>query len=146
MNSKLDGQQFRFIQNESRESLNDPSEVLLKLIVEMGTKYKKAGHDSDRQQISDLQQIINVGPSIADDLMQIGIKKPQQLVGGDPVELYQEICASSGVFNDPCVLDVMISCVDFMNGNPPQTWWSFTAMRKKKYSNEVEKLRVRHEG
>jgi hypothetical protein len=112
----------------------------------MASKYKKAGHDADRKQILGLRQIINVGPSIADDLIQIGIDSPQQLTGRDPVQLYQQICENSGVFNDPCVLDVMISCVDFMNGNPPQSWWSYTAMRKEKYANEVQEQRVRYGG
>lgn len=108
----------------------------------MATKTnKKADHSTDRKRIEDLVQIINIGSSIADDLIQIGIDRPQQLIGKDPLKLYRKICANSGVFNDPCVLDTMIACVDYMNGNPPKTWWSFTKMRKKKYTAEVDKLR-----
>ena len=52
---------------------------------------RKANHHTDRQQIRDLQQIINIGPSTAEDLRQIGIRKPQQLIGKNPFGIYEEI-------------------------------------------------------
>lgn len=105
---------------------------------------RKANHKTDRQQIRDLQQIINVGPSTAEDLKQIGIRKPQQLIGKDPFDLYEKICAHSGEFNDPCVLDVMISSVEYMEGNRPRKWWSFTKQRKAEYSRVIDELRSKY--
>ncbi len=53
---------------------------------------RKADHNCDRRQLTDLQQIINIGPSIAEDLRRIGIQTPQKLIGRDPVVLYRKIC------------------------------------------------------
>ena len=37
-----------------------------------------------RAEITDLQQIPNIGPSIAASLRQIGVSSPQDLLGKDP--------------------------------------------------------------
>ena len=105
---------------------------------------QKANHQADRQQIRELQEIINIGPSTAEDLSRIGIQKPQQLIGKNPFGLYQEICAQSGEFNDPCVLDVMISSVEYMEGKRPRKWWDYTKRRKAKYSKEINELRSKY--
>ena len=91
---------------------------------------KKAKHGTDRNSVTDLQELINVGPSIAHDLTRIGIKNPQMLIGKDPYNLYRQLCIKDGVRHDPCVIDCFISVVDFMNGNPPQQWWHYTPQRK----------------
>ncbi len=101
----------------------------------------KATHQTDRNQINDLQQIINVGPSISANLQGIGIRKPQQLIGKNPFELYRKICEASGTFNDPCVLDVMISVVEYMEGKRPRKWWDYTSKRKAKYTEAILELR-----
>ncbi len=102
---------------------------------------RKANHQTDRHQIRDLQQIVNIGPSTAEDLKRIGIRKPQQLIGKNPLELYKKICERSGEFNDPCVLDVMISSVEYMEGKRPRKWWDYTKRRKAKYARSIEELR-----
>ena len=102
---------------------------------------QKADHQTVRSEIFELQQIINIGPSIAEDLQAIGIQKPQQLIGKNPFELYQKICQQSGEFNDPCVLDVMISSIDYMEGERPRKWWDYTIQRKSQYADAIEKLR-----
>ena len=68
---------------------------------------------------------------MAHDLRLIGIFHPQALVGKDPFQLYDELCGVSGRKHDPCVIDVFMSAVRFMEGGEPQPWWSFTAERKK---------------
>jgi len=84
-----------------------------------------------RSQTIELTDLPNVGPSIAGDLRLIGVRKPSDLAGRDPVVLYQRLNQQTGVRHDPCVLDVFISAVDFMNGKPPRVWWKYTAARKK---------------
>ena len=32
---------------------------------------------------------------------------------------------------DPCVIDVFMSAIDFMEGGEPSAWWEFTNERKK---------------
>jgi hypothetical protein len=84
-----------------------------------------------RSHTVELTDLPNVGPSIANDLRSLGIRKPGDLAGRDPVVLYQRLNQQTGVRHDPCVLDVFMSVVDFMNGKPPKAWWKYTAARKK---------------
>lgn len=87
----------------------------------------------DRTHLKHLTDLPNIGPSIAGDLESIGIRRPQQLAGRCPLELYQSLCATSGTRHDPCVLDVFMSITRFVDGAPPRPWWSFTAERKSRY-------------
>jgi hypothetical protein len=84
-----------------------------------------------RDAVTRLEQIRNVGPSLAADLRQVGVRVPQDLPGRDPYALYDELCVESGVRHDPCVLDVFISAVRFMEGAPARTRWRYTAERKR---------------
>lgn len=102
---------------------------------------RKANHDTERQSILKFDQIINIGPAMSSDFDRLGISSPQSLIGKDPLELYQRVCEVDQVFHDPCVLDVFIATIDYMNGNPPRSWWSFTQQRKERYSGEVAILR-----
>ena len=78
-----------------------------------------------------LSDLPNIGPAIAKDLERIGIKTPQQLAGRDAFELYLRLCEAKGRRQDPCVLDTLMSVVDFMNGGEPQVWWAYTPERKR---------------
>ena len=78
-----------------------------------------------------LQDIPNIGPSIAGDLRALGIVEPRQLVGKDPYELYRRSNKLAGVRQDPCLADCFISAVRFMEGAPPKPWWHYTAERKR---------------
>jgi len=99
---------------------------------------KKAEHNMDRQQVRHFQQIINVGPATEQDFHVLGLSRPQQLIRRDPWKLYSNLCHATETIHDPCVLDVIIAEVDFMNGNPPKKWWSYTAGRKKKYAEKLK--------
>jgi hypothetical protein len=79
---------------------------------------------------SALEQIPNIGPSIASDLRLIGIRRPADLSGQDPYALYDALCRKTGARHDPCVLDTFIAAVCFAEGGPPLPWWHFTAERK----------------
>lgn len=74
-----------------------------------------------------------MGPATAHVLQFIGIETPQQLVGKDPLALYESLCRRRGARQDPCVLDVFISITRFMAGDPPRAWWEYTALRKRMY-------------
>lgn len=80
--------------------------------------------------IERLEDIPNVGPSIAAKLRFLDLARPQDLVGIDPYEIYDEVNLRTGVRHDPCLLDVFIAAVRFMEGGPSQPWWEFTAERK----------------
>jgi hypothetical protein len=77
-----------------------------------------------------LEQLPNIGPSLAADLRLIGIAHPKELRGKDAFVLYQKLCAATGQRHDPCVLDTFMAATDFMGGAPAAPWWHYTAQRK----------------
>jgi hypothetical protein len=79
-----------------------------------------------------LEDIPNIGPSIADDLRALDIYEPAQLLGQDPFELYRRSNTVAGVVQDPCLCDAFIAAVRFMEGGPARPWWYYTAERKLK--------------
>ena len=91
----------------------------------------------DRATVSRLEALPNIGKAIAGDLRSIGIDHPQQLIGKDPFALYHQLCAATGHRHDPCVLDVFMSAVRFMEGGDPLPWWEFTDERKKGLTRQI---------
>lgn len=77
-----------------------------------------------------LEQLPNIGPSIAADLRRIGVLSPQALRNADALALYRRLCQVSGKRQDPCVLDTFMAATDFMRGAAPRHWWTYTAQRK----------------
>lgn len=82
-----------------------------------------------------LEQLPNIGPSMAADLRALGIARPQDLAQRDAFALYQALCSLSGKRQDPCVLDTFMAATDFMRGAAPAPWWSYTAERKRLYGS-----------
>ena len=91
---------------------------------------RKATHAAECDR---LEQLPNIGPSIAQDLRELGVQRPQDLVAQEPHVLYQRLCQLRGKRQDPCVLDTFMAAVDFMRGAAPQPWWAYTAERKTLY-------------
>ena len=89
----------------------------------------------ERDRVRQLMDLPNVGPAMARDLKFISINAPEQLIGKDPLKLYQSLCRKSGTRQDPCVLDVFISITRFMNGDEPRPWWAYTEERKRRYGS-----------
>jgi len=85
----------------------------------------------DRATVTRLEALPNVGPATADDLRLLGIEHPRQIPGHDPLDLYDRLCAATGQRHDPCVLDVFLAVVDFMEGGAARPWWDFTDHRKR---------------
>ena len=92
----------------------------------------KAGSASE---CSALEQLPNIGPSLAASLRSIGVLHPRELVSRDAFALYQALCAKTGRRQDPCVLDTFMAATDFMRGAPPAPWWTYTAQRKVLYGS-----------
>jgi hypothetical protein len=84
-----------------------------------------------------LEQLPNVCPSIAANLRLVGIQKPVDLKKQDAYSLYQTLCAVTGKRYDPCVIDVFISAIRYMQGQAPQSWWVFTDERKHKLQQKA---------
>ena len=85
----------------------------------------------DRTRVTALEDLPNVGKSIAEDLRQIGIRTPWELAGRDPYALYDALNRTTGKRHDPCVLDTFIAAVRFVDGAPARPWWKYTAERKR---------------
>ena len=84
-----------------------------------------------RQNLARLENIPNVGPAVADDLRQLGITVPTDLLGRDPYAMYDDLCRLTGQRHDPCLLDTFIAAVRYMEGEPKKPWWKYTAERKR---------------
>jgi hypothetical protein len=84
----------------------------------------------DREKVSKLTDLPNIGKAGAADLELLDIEKPEDLVGQDPYDMYERLCTITGSRHDPCVIDVFISVTSFMNGDEPEPWWAYTAERK----------------
>jgi hypothetical protein len=87
----------------------------------------------DRTTVARLDQLPNIGKALAGDLQLIGIERPQELIGKDPLALYWALAEKTGQRQDPCVLDSFMAVVDFIEGGEPRPSWSFTAERKRRY-------------
>jgi hypothetical protein len=94
----------------------------------------------DRTRLNRLEDLPNIGKAMAADLRLLGIEHPRQLIGRDPFELYQALQETTGHRHDPCVLDVFMAAVDFMEGGESRPWWSFTAERKLRYGRLLSTL------
>lgn len=85
----------------------------------------------NRTDISDLNKIPNVGPATIKYLNMLGIKEPFELIGKNPYSMFEELCRIADKQFDPCLADVFISAVRFMEGGPPKKWWDYTKERKR---------------
>ena len=84
----------------------------------------------DRKTVSKLDKLPNIGPKISADLELIGINHPKQLIGKNPFKLHEKLCQLTNTKHDPCVIDVFMAVIDFMEGGEVKVWWEFTAKRK----------------
>jgi hypothetical protein len=78
---------------------------------------------------SALEEIPGVGPSIADDLIGMGITRVAQLKGRSPEALYKKLCEQSGERQDPCVLYTFRCAVYYASNarHDPEKlkWWNW---------------------
>lgn len=91
---------------------------------------KKTDAAMSRSTLVELTRLPNVGPATAADLRLLGIRSPAELRGRDPYAMHELLCRRTGQRHDPCVIDVFISVVRFMDGAPAKPWWHYTAERK----------------
>lgn len=76
-----------------------------------------------------LTSVPGIGPSIAQDLNELGIHAVPDLVGQDPEALYRDLCILRGEQVDRCVLYVFRCAVYFAHTPEPEPdrlkWWSW---------------------
>jgi hypothetical protein len=84
-----------------------------------------------RIDVTRFRDIPNVGPAIEQAFLDLGLNEPADLQGRDPYCMYEDLCAIRNGRQDPCILDVFIAAVDYMQGGPVRKWWEFTEQRKR---------------
>ena len=84
----------------------------------------------NRTNINNLTDIPNIGKAISHDLGLLSIQHPDELIGKDPYQMYDELCHITQQRHDHCMIDTFIAAVRYMEGAPAQKWWAYTAERK----------------
>jgi len=77
--------------------------------------------------VTRLEDLPNIGKSIAADLRTLGILTPDQLATADPLELFLRLATPMGQRHDPCVLYVLLAAKHFLLTGEARPWWDFTA-------------------
>jgi hypothetical protein len=88
----------------------------------------KAKHARDCRRFQDIP---NIGPAMAADFELMGYQHPAELAGCNPYKMYDDLCRLTKCRQDPCVYDVFIAAVRFMEGDKSRPWWHFTPERKR---------------
>ena len=86
-----------------------------------------------------LEDIPNIGKSIASDLRAIAITHPQQLGKLDPLETYLALSAHMAHRHDPCVLYTLMAARDFVESGEAIPWWKFAEQGKKRLATLPKK-------
>ncbi len=77
----------------------------------------------------DLQRIPGIGPSLAQDLIDLGVTSVAALRQRDPQELYDRLCRQTGERQDRCVLYTFRCAVYFATEpeHDPELlkWWNW---------------------
>lgn len=77
-----------------------------------------------------LEDLPNIGKSIADDLRALGIYTPEQLATRDSLQTYLALSDSMGKRHDPCVLYTLMAAQHFLASGESIAWWKFTQAGK----------------
>lgn len=77
-----------------------------------------------------LEDLPNIGKSIAADLRGLGILTPQQLAQRDPLKTYLALSSSMGQRHDPCVLYTLLAAKHYLDSGESVPWWKFTEQGK----------------
>ena len=83
----------------------------------------------ERTALRDLQRCPGIGPSLARDLVALGVASVDDLRGRDPERLYADLCELQGWAVDRCVLYAFRCAVYFAETPEPEPellqWWNW---------------------
>ena len=77
-----------------------------------------------------LEDLPNIGKSIADDLRDLGIMNPEQLAARDPLATYLALGNTMGKRHDPCVYYTLLAAEHYLQCGERLSWWKFTEQGK----------------
>lgn len=83
------------------------------------------------ESVSRLEDLPNIGKSIANDLRAIGIKSPAELRKRVPKTVFDKLKEPMGLRHDPCVLYTLLSVKHYFDTAESLSWWHFTGEGKK---------------
>ena len=75
-----------------------------------------------RDQPTQLEDLPNIGTSIAADLRRIGIHEPDQLAEREPLAVFQDLAGAMGPRHDPCMLYTLLSAQHFLRCGETLPW------------------------
>ena len=93
-------------------------------------------------QASRLEDMPNIGKSIASDLRAVGILHPRQLASHEPLATYFALAERMGHRHDPCVLYVLLAAQHYLKSGEALPWWSFTEAGKQLLAAHAHKHRA----
>ena len=79
-----------------------------------------------------LMKIPNIGKSMADDLILLGVNSIEDLKSREPDELYVSLCRLTNSRQDPCVWDTFAAAVHYAKTGEAKKWWDYTEGRKQR--------------
>lgn len=89
-------------------------------------------------EITRLEDLPNIGKSMANDLRSIGITRPEEIKERAPLNVYNDLKEPMGRRHDPCVLYTLLSVVHFLGSSERIPWWKFTAEGKSILGSSVK--------
>ena len=89
---------------------------------------------SSNKDTRSLRDLAGIGPSIERNLHDLGVRSVKSLAACRGDKLYQRLCKSTGIRQDPCVLDTF-RCAVAQAQNPDlpaeqRHWWWWSRRRK----------------
>lgn len=90
-----------------------------------------------------LEDIPNIGKSIAFDLRSLGILNAKQLATRDPLKTYLSLSDSMGHRHDPCVLYTLMAAQHYLQSGESIAWWKFTEQGKRLLAEQPKSSRQR---
>jgi Pathogenicity locus len=78
-----------------------------------------------------LEDLPNIGASIAGDLRGLGIHSPAELATRDPLATYLRLTTPMGQRHDPCVLYTLMAVKHYLDTGEALVWWKFTDAGKR---------------
>ena len=88
-----------------------------------------------------LEDIPNIGKSIASDLRSLGILTPRQLATRDPLKTYLALSGPMGQRHDPCVLYTLLAAKHYLDRGKSVAWWKFTEQGKALLDVQAKRIR-----
>ena len=80
----------------------------------------------NHQAVNQLEDLTNIGKSLASDLRQLGILHPQDLLGREPLFVFRDLAPIMAHRHDPCVFYTLLAVQHFLRTGGALPWWKYT--------------------